>query len=138
VGKNDYLTEFRFFNPWISYKGEITWVPEVKLFTRCIIKISDFPFDHQCCEISFYSWAHTAKQMSIMQYKDLNITNTTHMSFNTEFDVMDTCAKHEVIETSADLFWWVTSYVIYIKRHSLYQVYTLLIPCMGKWDPVTY
>ena len=27
-------------------------MPEVRLHTRCEIKVSDFPFDTQCCEIS--------------------------------------------------------------------------------------
>jgi hypothetical protein len=26
VGKNDYLTEFKYFNPWISHTGSVTWV----------------------------------------------------------------------------------------------------------------
>jgi hypothetical protein len=26
VGKNDYLTEMKYFNPWISHTGLITWV----------------------------------------------------------------------------------------------------------------
>jgi hypothetical protein len=51
VGKNDYLNEFKYFNPWISNNGLITWVPEVRLSTKCSMKIRNFPFDTQCCEI---------------------------------------------------------------------------------------
>ena len=54
VGRNDYLNEFKYFNPWISYNGLITWVPEVRLHTKCEITISDFPFDRQCCEASIF------------------------------------------------------------------------------------
>jgi hypothetical protein len=131
VGKNDYLTEFKYFNPWISYEGFITWVPEVKLYTRCIIKISDFPFDVQCCQVNLYSWAHIAKQMKINQFGKMNVTNITHLSYNTEFQIYDTCASDKIIETSENLYWWVTSYVIYIERQSIYHVYTLVLPCIG-------
>ena len=81
VGKNEYLTEFQLFNPWISNTGSITWVPEVRLHTKCNIIIKDFPFDTQCCEINFYSWAHTAKQMSIKQVDNKRVTNTTYLRF---------------------------------------------------------
>lgn len=132
VGKNSYLTEFKYFNPWVNYKGIITWVPEVKLYTSCIIKISDFPFDTQCCKVNFYSWAHTAKQMKITQFDNINVTNTTHFSYNAEFEIYDTCATEKLIETSEDLFWWVTSYTIYVERQSTYHIYTIVLPCIGN------
>ena len=37
----------KLFNPWISHTGVITWVPEIRIHTRCIIRIVDFPFDRQ-------------------------------------------------------------------------------------------
>ena len=39
--------EMKYFNPWISHTGVITWVPEIRIHTKCIIKIGDFPFDTQ-------------------------------------------------------------------------------------------
>ena len=132
VGRNDYLNEFKYFNPWISHTGIITWVPEVRLHTRCVIKVQDFPFDNQCCEINFYSWAHTVRQMKIQQFGNKNVTNITHLSYNTEWQIYHTCALDKIIVTTEDLHWWVTSYVIYIKRHTSYHIYTLLMPCFGK------
>lgn len=85
VGRNEYLNEMKYFNPWISNTGLITWVPEIRLHSRCMIKVSDFPFDTQCCEINFYSWAHTINQMKIQQYGDKNITNLTHLFVNLFF-----------------------------------------------------
>lgn len=123
----------KYFNPWISHTGIITWVPEVRLHTRCLIKVADFPFDTQCCEINFYSWAHTIKQMKIQQYGNKNFTNITHLSYNTEWQVFHTCAMHKIIVTSEELHWWVTTYVIFIKRHTAYHIYTLLMPCFGKF-----
>lgn len=40
MGKNDYLNEFKYFNPWILHSGLVTWVPEVRLHTKCVIKVS--------------------------------------------------------------------------------------------------
>lgn len=51
-----------------------------------LIEVKDFPFDTQCCEVNFYSWAHTARQMMIQQFGNKNVTNTTHLSSNTEVD----------------------------------------------------
>ena len=81
VGINDYLTELKYFNPWIMHTGAITWVPEIRVHSKCNIIIKDFPFDEQCCEINFYSWAHTARQMSIMQVDNKRVTNTTHVKY---------------------------------------------------------
>jgi hypothetical protein len=123
------LSQFKLFNPWVNYKGLVTWVPEVKIHTRCLIKVKDFPFDTQCCEINLYSWAHTADQMTILQYENKNITNLTHLANNTEWYIYNTCALNKTIETSAGLKWWLTRYVVQIKRASIYHFYTLLMPC---------
>ena len=133
VGKNEYLKEFNYFNPWISSDGLITWVPEVRLHTKCFINIKDFPFDTQCCEISFYSWAHTSRQMSILQFGNKNFTNVTHISHNTEWIIYHTCATNKTIMTSEHLHWWVTRYVINIKRQSAYHINTIVLPCGGKY-----
>jgi nicotinic acetylcholine receptor, invertebrate len=111
----------------------VTWVPEIRLHTKCVMKVKDFPFDSQCCEINFYSWAHTATQMVIQQYGNKNVTNLTHLTYNTEWMVYDTCAINKTIITGHELEWWVTSYVIYIKRESIYHIYTLLMPCGSKY-----
>ena len=132
MGHNDYLNEFKFFNPWIIYTGLVTWVPEVRLHTKCVIRVIDFPFDTQCCEINFYSWAHTSAQLELLQFGNKNITNLTHLAYNTEWNTYKTCAFNTTIKTSQNLDWWVTSYVIHIKRESIYHVYTLLMPCGGK------
>jgi hypothetical protein len=129
VGENEYLTQFKLFNPWVSYSGLVTWVPEVRIHTKCIIKVKDFPFDTQCCEINLYSWAHTAEQMVILQYGNKNVTNLTHLAQNTEWFIYNTCAMNSTIRTSSNLKWWVTRYAIKIKRQSIYHFYTLLMPC---------
>jgi hypothetical protein len=117
---NEYLMEMKLFNPWISHTGMITWVPEIRIHTKCFIKIGDFPFDVQCCEINFYSWAHTVKQMTILQYGNKNVTNMTHLNNNTEWKILETCAINKTIVTTENFHWWVTSYVIRMKRHSIY------------------
>ncbi len=83
------------------------------------------------CEINFYSWAHTSKQMKLLLFGNKNTTNITHLSVNTEWNVFKTKAINKTIETSEDLFWWMTSYVILIKRSSTYHVYNLIAPCTG-------
>ena len=131
MGKNDYLNEFKYFNPWITHTGVITWVPEVRLHTKCLIKVIDFPFDTQCCELSFYSWAHSVKQMTIRQFDNKNKTNVTHLTKNTEWRVYNTYAGIRTIVTSEDYYWWVSTYSIFIMRDTSYHFYNLLMPCFG-------
>ena len=133
IGKVDYLNEFKLFNPWVMSNGIVTWVPEVKLYTKCSIKIKDFPFDTQCCEINFYSWAHTSSQMKIQINGNKNKTNITHLADSTEWIIYDTCASNFTVTTSADLNWWVNRYVIKIKRQSDYYIYSLVLPCLSKF-----
>lgn len=60
--------------------------------------------------------------MEILQYEKKNFTNITHLAYNTEWNIYSTCALNKTIKTSQDLEWWVTSYVVYIKRESIYHV----------------
>jgi hypothetical protein len=106
----------------------VTWVPEVKLQTKCKIKIREFPFDYQCCELRFYSRSHTVNQMEVLQYANKNTTNLTHLLENSEWNIYDTCAINTTYKTNSDLEWWVTSYVIRMKRNSTYYIYTLFFP----------
>ena len=39
MGINDYLTESKHFNPWISHTGEVTWVPILNFNTFFLIKV---------------------------------------------------------------------------------------------------
>ena len=39
IGDNSYLNEFKLFNPWILSTVLVTWVPEVKIRTKCVIKV---------------------------------------------------------------------------------------------------
>jgi len=105
-------------------------VPEVRIHTKCVIKVGEFPFDTQCCEINFYSWAHTSTQLEVLLYQNKNTTNITHLSHNTEWEIYKTCAVNTTLKTSQDLEWWVTSYTIHMKRLSLYHIYTLVMPCI--------
>jgi hypothetical protein len=73
------------------------------MHTKCVIKLTDFPFDTQCCEINFYSWAHTSKQLEVLQFQNKNTTNLTHMSHNTELEIYKTCAVNKTLKTSQNL-----------------------------------
>ena len=103
------------------------------LHLSILFKVKDFPFDTQCCEVNFYSWAHTTSQMVIRQNGNKNFTNLTHLASSTEWFIYDTCASNFTITTNENLHWWVNKYVVHIKRESIYHVYTLLMPCCSKF-----
>ena len=75
----------------------------MKLIDSIDKKVADFPFDTQCCEINFYSWAHTASQLELLQFQNKNVTNLTHFSHNTEWNIYKTCASNTTIKTNQDL-----------------------------------
>ena len=62
--------------------------------------------------------------MKIQQYGDKNVTNLTHLAYNTEWLISNTCAINKTINTGVDLEWWVTSYIVEIRRESIYYFYT--------------
>lgn len=39
MGKNNYIKDFKQFSPWIINTGLVTWTPEVRLHTRCHVKV---------------------------------------------------------------------------------------------------
>ena len=39
MAKNEYLSDFKYFNPWITSNGLVSWIPEVRLHTRCVIRV---------------------------------------------------------------------------------------------------
>jgi hypothetical protein len=67
--------------------------------------------------------------MTILQFGNKNVTNLTHLAHNTEWNIYNTCAKNETITIGEGTLWWITTYVIKIKRESIYYFYTLLMPC---------
>ena len=65
-----------------------------------------------------------------LKYTFVHVLNIKiNESTNTEWNVFHTCASNHTIQTNADLNWWVTSYVIHIKRNSIYHLFTLVMPC---------
>ena len=74
------------------------------------------------------AWAHTSKQMKLLQFENKNTTNITHLNQKTEWSVFHTCALNKTILTSAHLEWWTTSYVIFIKRRNYYHMFNLIVP----------
>jgi nicotinic acetylcholine receptor len=99
--------------------------------SKSLHKIRHFPFDTQCCEVNFYSWAHTISQMEIMQFKNKNTANLTHLQPNEEWTIVKTCAINKTITKRNT--WWMTSYVYHMKRSSGFYVYTIFMPCFGKF-----
>ncbi len=71
--------------------------------------------------------------MKIEQYANKNITNTTHLNSNTEWQILYTWASVKQIVTSDGLYWWVSNYVIKIKRKISYHIYNLILPCLGNF-----
>ena len=78
-------------------------------------------FDFYWIRIKFESFT-----VNILLYKIFNIF---FYSTNTEWRIYHTYASNHTEMTGENLEWWIVSYTVYIKRNSLYHIYTLLMPC---------
>jgi hypothetical protein len=56
----------------------------------------------------------------------------SHLNSNSEWIVYKSTALSKQIVTSEDLFWWVTSYILEIKRVGTYHVFNLIMPTLGN------
>ena len=52
-------------NAVIYFDGSVTYLPPGMFKSTCIIKIDDFPFDEQMCELKFGSWTYDEATISL-------------------------------------------------------------------------
>ena len=52
-------------NAVIYFDGSVTYLPPGMFKSTCIIKIDDFPFDEQVCELKFGSWTYDESAVTL-------------------------------------------------------------------------
>ncbi len=64
----------------------------------CPLKLQDFPFDTQKCEMTFSSWVYSKKYLTLKPYSDSSKTIDILSTFShSEWDIIDVTYKSEII-----------------------------------------
>ncbi|XP_062616611.1 neuronal acetylcholine receptor subunit alpha-7-like [Saccostrea cucullata] len=104
--------------------GLVTWYPGGKIKLSCVIKVSRFPFDEQCCKITVGAWQVTDwVQKPNPRSKTSDDTNIIFE--NGEWEFMNFNFT-EVYNKEYDLTTVV--YKLHFRRRYLYIVLTIVVP----------
>ncbi|XP_078345193.1 neuronal acetylcholine receptor subunit alpha-10-like isoform X2 [Oculina patagonica] len=113
----------------VRYDGYCYWAAPFIFKTSCHFDVRDFPFDNQQCMLKFGSWLFHTGQLDLIRKRDLapiaiekvdnGEWNVTSIDINKNVIVYACCPN----ETYPDI-----TFVIHLKRRSLYYTFNLIIP----------
>lgn len=108
--------------------GTCSWIPLGLYISSCPIDITWFPFDEQNCTMKFGSWTYDGSKINLTARSDT--INIDTYQLNGEWKLLEVPAyRHEVMyECCPDPYIDIT-FVIHIRRLSLYYSFNLIIPC---------
>merc|ERR1719336_1012349 len=117
-------------NVVVTSDGTCTYIPPGIFKSSCQIDITWFPFDDQNCEMKFGSWTYNGFNLDLK----LNSENGGDISTfipNGEWEVIGVPAKrNEVIYECCPEPYLDITFIIKIRRRTLYYFYNLLVPCL--------
>ncbi|XP_077384227.1 neuronal acetylcholine receptor subunit alpha-7-like isoform X1 [Festucalex cinctus] len=114
-------------NVLVNSSGFCEYLPPGIFISTCNVDVRWFPFDIQRCELKFGSWTFDGWLLDI-QMKEADVSG--YMP-NGEWDLLEVPgARHEVFyECCAEPYPDVT-FVVTLRRRTLYYALNLLIPCV--------
>ena len=113
--------------------GQIFWNPMGAVKTKCLPNLHLFPFDTQICDIRFESWNYPNYEMNLFPNQTEQaafIKFDEHWSENPQWLIVDnaTISKRQK-DPEGFCFTFIVHRII-IKRKPLYQIITIILPCM--------
>ncbi|XP_065211818.1 neuronal acetylcholine receptor subunit alpha-7-like isoform X2 [Planococcus citri] len=117
-------------NVVVRNNGSCLYVPPGIFKSTCKIDITWFPFDDQHCEMKFGSWTYDGFQLDL-QLQDEAGGDLSSFITNGEWDLLSVPGKRNEIyynccpEPYVDI-----TYVINIRRRTLYYFFNLIVPCV--------
>ncbi|CAD6185866.1 unnamed protein product [Caenorhabditis auriculariae] len=128
----DFSRGFVDTNLHVSSDGLVQWAPPQKIYSRCHMDVSNFPFDHQFCSLVFRSWMYDLPQLDlrIVQRYDGN-SPFTKDSFteNGEWEIVDN-RTFRYIHTSGSTEYSTVVFEMHLRRRMLYFMYNIIMPCV--------
>jgi len=116
-------------NVVVTSAGLCTYIPPGIFMSSCPIDITWFPFDDQNCEMKFGSWTYNGFKLDFQ----LAAEEGDFASFipNGEWALLGVPAtRNEVIYDCCPEPYLDITYVIQIRRRTLYYFFNLIVPCL--------
>uniref|UniRef100_A0A3Q3KU59 Uncharacterized protein n=1 Tax=Labrus bergylta TaxID=56723 RepID=A0A3Q3KU59_9LABR len=113
-------------NVLVNSSGFCEYLPPGIFISTCNVDVRWFPFDIQRCELKFGSWTFDGWLLDI-QMKEADVSG--YMP-NGEWDLLGKTGRHEVFyDCCAEPYPDVT-FVVTLRRRTLFYALNLLIPCV--------
>ncbi|CAF4326852.1 unnamed protein product [Rotaria sp. Silwood2] len=125
--------------------GAIVWDPPMIYKSSCPINVQYFPFDEQICSLKFGSWTHDGHQVNLSHivYNNIEMANSLddyrsqgvffrNYYQNGEWEIIRAPAKRNQKSYTCCLEpYYDITYVLVLKRKTLFYTVHLIIPCVG-------
>jgi len=116
-------------NVVVTSSGLCTYIPPGIFKSSCPIDITWFPFDDQNCEMKFGSWTYNGFKVDFQLQSEEGDTGT--FIANGEWALLGVPAKqNEVIYECCPEPYLDITFVIKIRRRTLYYFFNLIVPCL--------
>merc|ERR1719346_807689 len=116
-------------NVVVTSSGLCTYIPPGIFKSSCPIDITWFPFDDQDCEMKFGSWTYNGFKVNFMLQQDTG--DISGFIPNGEWALLGVPAKlNEVIYECCPEPYLDITFIIKIRRRTLYYFFNLIVPCL--------
>merc|ERR1719270_795592 len=117
-------------NVVVTSEGKCTYIPPGIFMSTCKIDITWFPFDDQNCEMKFGSWTYNGFKLDF-QLKSEDGGDTETFIPNGEWALLGVPAtRNEVIYECCPEPYLDITFIIKIRRRTLYYFSNLIVPCL--------
>jgi len=116
-------------NVVVTHEGKCTYIPPGIFKSTCKIDITWFPFDDQDCEMKFGSWTYNGFKLDL----NMNGEEGDYSTFvlNGEWALLGVPGKrNEVFYDCCPEPYLDVTFVIKIRRRTLYYFFNLIVPCV--------
>jgi len=117
-------------NVVVTSEGKCTYIPPGIFMSTCKIDITWFPFDDQNCEMKFGSWTYNGFKLGL-QLKNPEGGDISGYTTNGEWALIGVPAtRNEVIYECCPEPYLDITFVIKIRRRTIYYFFNLIVPCV--------
>jgi len=118
-------------NVVVTSEGKCTYIPPGIFMSTCKIDITWFPFDDQNCEMKFGSWTYNGFKLDFQLKKPNEGGDLGSYVTNGEWDLLGVPAtRNEVIYECCPEPYLDITFVIKIRRRTIYYFFNLIVPCV--------
>jgi len=116
-------------NVVVTHEGKCTYIPPGIFKSTCKIDITWFPFDDQDCEMKFGSWTYNGFKLDLKLNGEEGDMST--FVLNGEWALLGVPGnRNEVFYDCCPEPYLDVTFVIKIRRRTLYYFFNLIVPCV--------